>query len=154
MGSDMIENTSIALDCEIVSVPLVRVGSGKTHAELLATLDEFSSQIALVSVSGLIVTVNSAWRAFAVANGMHDPRCGLGTNYLETCDRAAATGCEDARVVAAGIRAIAAGRQMTFHHEYPGDTPTESRRFIVSISKLRDDRMGRIVIAHKAVSTD
>ena len=48
-----------------------------------AVLDALATSAAILDASGVVVTVNAAWRAQATANGYESPACGVGENYLK-----------------------------------------------------------------------
>ena len=52
-----------------------------------AVLEALPSGVAVLDAGGRIVFVNAAWRAFAAANGLHDPEGGLGLDYIGLCER-------------------------------------------------------------------
>ncbi len=64
-------------------------------------------EVAMLDRTGVIISVNDAWREFSTANGGNGSRTGVGMSYLAVCD--AAEDDEYAREVAAMIRAAAAG---------------------------------------------
>ena len=66
-----------------------------------------SVEVAMLDRTGVIVSVNDAWREFSASNGGNGSRTGVGMSYLSVCDAAA----DDvhAREVGAAIRAAAGG---------------------------------------------
>jgi PAS domain S-box-containing protein len=89
------------------------------------TLEGLDDPAAVLDPAGDVLVVNEAWRAFGGANG----RAGVqaDANYLAVCD--AATGCDDARRAAWGIRELLDGRSQTFTMEYRCDAPGLPRWF-------------------------
>lgn len=81
-------------------------------------LDRLFANAALISDHGVIVAVNRAWQAFAATNRCSMQDYGIGANYLQICETAANTGIEEARIVAAGIRSVAAGKRRRFVYHY------------------------------------
>jgi hypothetical protein len=57
-------------------------------------LDALPGHIAILDEEGAIVAVNRAWKTFGVANGLLDPACGVGANYLSICEGVAGEGEE------------------------------------------------------------
>lgn len=53
-----------------------------------ALWEVFPGHVALLDRDGVLVSVNEAWRRFALENG-GTPAAGLGSNYLTVCDQAA-----------------------------------------------------------------
>jgi hypothetical protein len=66
-----------------------------------------SVEVAMLDRTGVITSVNDAWREFSAANGGNGSRTGVGMSYLAVCD--AAGDDINARQVAAAIRAAASG---------------------------------------------
>jgi signal transduction histidine kinase len=90
-------------------------------------------EVALLDADGVIVEVNEAWRAFAVANGGDPSSTGVGLSYLAVCD---SMGDDEASVaLAAAVRAAISGdlpAPMTIRISCDGpDTP---RLFDVLVS--------------------
>lgn len=116
-----------------------------TLMQQAAVLDALPAHIALLDAGGSIVSVNETWRAFATANGMSDPSQGVGQNYLAVCD-AAAESCEDARLVAAGIRAILQGDTAAFSIEYPCHSRGRQSWFGLTVTPLASRATGAVVM--------
>ena len=75
-----------------------------------STIDALTEHIAVIDADGTIVTVNKAWRDFAVANNTSLPAASEGSNYLAIRDKAASDGDQDAAKVAALIRGVISGK--------------------------------------------
>jgi PAS domain S-box-containing protein len=114
-----------------------------------AILDGQDAHLAVLDRSGTIIMVNTAWRAFAVANSGAPGRTGEGVNYLAVCDRA--VDCSDAAQVAAGIRAVLAG-QPHFEWTYTCHGPGQLRWFQVRVRPAGDGAAGCVVVAHENVT--
>ncbi len=119
---------------------------------LQSVLDALSAHVAVIDPSGAIIAINEAWRRFAQSNGMVWDQWGLGSNYLETCERATGPCSDEAPDIARAIRAILAGEQRTFHMEYPCHSPEEERWFQVRLTTLYDSTGLKIVAAHESVT--
>ncbi|MEA3199543.1 MAG: two-component system, chemotaxis family, CheB/CheR fusion protein, partial [Thermoplasmata archaeon] len=104
---------------------------------LRSMLDAISLHVALLDDRGTIIGVNRAWRAFADENGLPAPDHGVGTSYLDVCERAAREGAAEAANDAAGIRDALAGRIHEYFREYPCHGPTQKRWFILRASGFR-----------------
>jgi hypothetical protein len=76
-----------------------------------AAFGAFAAHIAVLDAQGTIVAVNAAWERFGRA---HDARpitwTGLGLNYLEVCQRAAAAGSAEAQDALMGLQAVLQGQ--------------------------------------------
>lgn len=115
-----------------------------------ATLDALSAHVAVLDESGQILTVNRSWRAFADANPPAPPAHGVGANYLAVCEQAAGSGCETARVVADGIRAVIADALSEFELEYTCHSPSEQRWFVCRVARFSAG--GHLVVSHQNIS--
>jgi PAS domain S-box-containing protein len=95
-------------------------------------------EVALLDRSGVIVSVNDAWSAFAEANGGDPDRTGVGVSYLQVCARVP----DDpfARRVASAVRtALGGGLPAPVQVELPCHAPDASRWFDVLVSSRFDD---------------
>ena len=115
------------------------------HALLLDSLEE---QIAVIDMEGTIVYVNRAWTDFGIANGLGSTFSGTGDNYLTVCNASSASGDTLAQEAAAGIRDVLAGKNASFHFEYPCHSPTEKRWFMMRAAPLQGDTGNLFVISH------
>lgn len=116
-----------------------------------AVIDALASHICVIDEDSVIVTVNRAWRHFAVENPPVSTRVGVGANYLEVCRNASGPGSEGARKFALGIKWILEGKTELFEMEYPCHSPTENRWFLGSVTPLKNDRRGA-VISHMTIT--
>lgn len=116
-----------------------------------AVLDALPDATALLDQSGTIVSVNSAWRMFALDNGGRPEDTGVGVSYIDVCRRAAARGCDDAADVLAGLEAVLAGATVESDREYPCPSPTVGRWFTSRITPIRHPS-GGAVVAHVNIS--
>lgn len=119
---------------------------------LQSTLDALSAHIAILDEKGGILEVNGAWKQFSEENFPADRRPGVGTNYLEICDRAGGLSSEDASAAACGIRAVATGQSDEFHLEYPCHSPQERRWFALRATRFAGDGPARVVLAHENIT--
>lgn len=106
---------------------------------------------ALLDCDGIVLSVNRAWRAFGLARGA-SATAGLGSNYLEVCDRASAQGEPDAAHAAALIRAVLAGDTCGEQLTYPCGDDTEQRWFRLHATALPGRHSGAVVV-HTSTST-
>ena len=111
-------------------------------------LDSMSSPIAVIDESGLIIAVNTSWRQFAEENGHKNPDLVCeGSNYFAACENAAKSGDISSGRALEGIKSVLQGELTTFQLEYPCDSPTEKRWFILYISSYKSDQK-KVVIRH------
>ena len=91
-----------------------------------AAFDVLPGVGAVLDSSGVILLVNESWRRFGRENGA-GAACGVGIDYLRTCDRAAESGDEVAGVVSAALTAVLAGHAPKAALDYPCHSPSEQR---------------------------
>ncbi len=82
-----------------------------------ALWEVFPGHVALLDRDGIVVSVNRAWRDFALQAG-GSPMAGLGSSYLDVCARAAADGEPEALEAAALVRDALRGRDPGRRHSY------------------------------------
>jgi two-component system, chemotaxis family, CheB/CheR fusion protein len=130
----------------------VNVTSLKDSQRLQAILDSLVEHVAVVGASGQITMINSAWRAFAIANGDPELRStGTGSNYLEVCQRSAASDA-DARAAHAGLSDVLAGRREHFSLQYPCMSNDRRLWFLMQVSPIQDSS-GGVVVSHLNITT-
>jgi two-component system sensor histidine kinase/response regulator len=117
-----------------------------------AIFSALPAHVAVVDGQGVIVSVNPAWRQFAIENGMNSPAHGLGASYLAVCDQGAMAGSAVAEKVARGLRALLAGQSKTFELEYPCHSPSEQRFFSLRAAALGDGALPGAVIMHHDIT--
>ncbi|WP_457391010.1 EAL domain-containing protein [Roseateles sp. P5_E1] len=113
-----------------------------------AILDALPAHIAVLDAQGSIVAVNEAWRCFATANALQGPRYAVGVNYLKVCDDAIGDGGSEGPIVSAGIRAVLMEGAKSFSIEYPCDSTTEQRWFLLTVTPLAQQRPNGVVVMH------
>lgn len=106
------------------------------------------AHIAMLDAVGKIMSVNRAWRQYAVANGMLGASTGVGLNYLQVCDGAFGPPAMEAAQVAQGIRRVLAGEATEFSIEYPCSSPDAERWFLATVTPLENDLVGSAVVMH------
>ena len=119
---------------------------------LQSTLNALTSHIAILDEHGTIIEVNAAWNRFADENDFKGSYRGVGDNYLHLCDASSGRFSDEAAPVAAGIRAVMAGRQEEFHLEYPCHSAREQRWFVVRVTQFGGEGPVRVVVAHENIT--
>lgn len=115
----------------------------------IGILNSLTSHIAVLDAEGVIVAINNAWRRFAKENGLPESRHDmLGFNYLDACKNAVG---DEADAAQAGIGAVLAGEQETFHLEYPCHSPDRQRWFHMNVSPLQGSG-GGAVVSHENIT--
>ncbi len=110
-----------------------------------AVLNALSSHICVIDANGVIVAVNRAWRAFGLANGADPNGSDVGRHYLAICDAAEGEDSDEAAPLAAGVRAVLAGRIDHFQLEYPCDSPDRPRWFLARVTPLELAARGAVI---------
>ncbi len=129
------------------------VAERRTMADIqTAILDALPAHIALVNAAGRILAVNESWRRFSVANVLRSPGYGVGTNYLEVCERAAGDCADEAGAAAQGIRRVLSGDLDQFALEYPCHGPDERRWFRLMVTPLQAHGQAGAVVMHLNVT--
>lgn len=114
-------------------------------------LASLPAPICVLDADGTILEVSAAWERFARENGGLPERTGLGANYLAVCARAEGEAAEFARAAACGIAAVLAGSRAEFALEYPCDSPTRRRWFLLQATP-RLGGHGGAVVAHTDIT--
>ena len=110
-----------------------------------AAFDVLPAEAAVIDSSGVILLVNESWRRFGRESGA-GAACGVGIDYLRTCDRAAESGDEVAGVVSAALTAVLAGHAPEAALDYPCHSPSEQRWFRLTVRPLPGRR--RFLVLH------
>ncbi|HEX7436341.1 MAG TPA: PAS domain-containing protein, partial [Caldimonas sp.] len=118
-------------------------------ARLQAVKDSTLNQMAVLDAAGIINDVNNAWRSFGRANGRGTGGLGerddVGTDYLAVCRQAAGSD-PDARLALDGIAEVLRGERDAFAMEYACHSPTQQRWFAMSVTPLRFQRGGAVIV--------
>jgi PAS domain S-box-containing protein len=121
------------------------------HAQRFAqaTVDALPDHMAVLDSQGTIVAVNATWREFAAANGFADAAYGLGSNYLEVCEK---SNTVEGRDSSAGIRAVITGAEETFRFTYTCHSPHEQRWFEMVVTRFSGEGPPHVVVAHENIT--
>jgi diguanylate cyclase (GGDEF)-like protein/PAS domain S-box-containing protein len=117
-------------------------------AKQAAILNALPAYIAVLDMQGRIVSVNEMWGRPTGGNALQGPAYGIGLNYLELLDGARGPGSVETQRAVAGIRSVLAGVSRRFSMEYPCDSPTEPRWFLLTTTPLAHDRPRGAVVMH------
>lgn len=122
---------------------------------LQGTIDALTAHIAILDKNGVIVSVNEAWRKFAVENDFAADNYGIGQRYFDTYDPPNTEEFDrHADRATEGLRLVSSGELDSFFLEYPCDTKTEKCWFIMRVTRF--DLTGgdlRVVVAHENITT-
>lgn len=98
-----------------------------------AILDALCTPIAVLGHTGVVLSANQAWRAFAAARSGVGAGVMTGCNYLAACDDARGVEQIDGMAIAAGIRQVIRGDRALFRYDYPCDSPAGRSWFALSV---------------------
>jgi serine phosphatase RsbU (regulator of sigma subunit) len=115
-------------------------------------LNSLSAHIAILDENGVILETNQAWREYATANAMEGPADSIGINYLELCDATTGKGAKDAKIVAAGIRAVIRGATKEFLHDYPCHGPDGRHFYYLRAVRVAGGEPIRVVVSHEDIT--
>jgi diguanylate cyclase (GGDEF)-like protein/PAS domain S-box-containing protein len=113
-----------------------------------AILDALPAHVVLLDAQGVILSANVPWRQFADANALRDSNHSVGRNYLVVCEEAWGDEAADARAVADGIRSVLTRSALEFSYEYPCDSPTEKRWFVLTATPVGGAPLSGAVVMH------
>jgi len=117
-------------------------------AKQASILNALPASIALIDTRGVIVSVNEAWKHFSTGSAASAPGAGVGSNYLEICDRAEGSGAAEALRAARGVRAVLDGTEKSFSFQYACHSPTRQRWFLMTATPLADGHTSGAVVMH------
>ncbi|MBT8363271.1 MAG: sigma 54-interacting transcriptional regulator, partial [Deltaproteobacteria bacterium] len=113
-----------------------------------SVLMSLPDHIAVLDREGHILTVNDAWLQFARENDANFPDLvGAGVNYLRICREASDNNDETATAALDGIRSVLDGSPAYFEMEYPCDSPSVKRWFLMTVSPFKGLK-GGVIVAH------
>lgn len=117
-----------------------------------STFDALPAHICVLDETGTIVSVNKAWRTFAVGNGANPKRTGEGVNYLAVCDAAVGEGAAEAQAFAANLRALLRGERDECDIEYPSQSSTGWHWYMCRATRFPADGPVRCVVVHEDIT--
>lgn len=125
-----------------------------TFSDQLAktVLNSLSAHIAILNENGVILQTNRAWREYATVNAMEGPADSIGINYLELCDATTGTEAKDAKIVAAGIRAVIRGATKEFLYDYPCHGPDGRHFYYLRAVRVAGGEPIRVVVSHEDIT--
>lgn len=114
----------------------------------LGILSSLTSHLAVIKEDGEIIAVNKSWEKFSLTNNSENiGNTGIGSNYFTVCENAIKTGDLYAEKALLGIQSVLNGKKKKFRMEYPCNSPTEDRWFILSVNRMMGFQK-RVVIRH------
>jgi PAS domain S-box-containing protein len=129
------------------------LGSGRREREAtLDVLDALCDHVCVLDADGRILSVNRAWRDFAIANVARPNTVDVGANYFAVCERVAGDDAAMAQEALGGLRAVMDGSDEVFTLEYPCHSPDTKRWFELRATKVRDVVPPRLVLFHRHIT--
>ncbi len=120
---------------------------------LHAVFQSLSSHVVVLDHAGTITYASHSWEEFAGANNAQMDCVSVGANYLEVCRRAAAAGNDPhAQESFDGLSRVIAGELPTFSIEYPCDSLTHRRWFLMQVDPMPQEH-GGVIISHTDITT-
>ena len=125
---------------------------------LESVLHALPNHVAVLDEEGTIVAVNRAWKSFVADNGLHDPRHGVGQNYLAACEglftEANRNHSEGVALghIGEAIREVIVGRREHFWIEYACHTATARRWFLMRVTRYDVGGARGAVISHENIT--
>lgn len=121
-----------------------------------AALNFSSPLTAILDKEGVIIFVNSAWRAAAmIYPKLKDGNLGCeGINYLEVCERAKGPDSAEAKLVAKSIREVIEDNKKSFKIKYPCHSIDDRRWFEVKISAFKYKNEVCYISSHMPISEE
>ncbi|HRG47434.1 MAG TPA: ATP-binding protein [Leptospiraceae bacterium] len=133
---------------------LLDSNSALAHSNIfnISIIDSLSQHLVVLDANGFIITVNKAWKNFALENGCSPEINFIGMNYIDVCSKAPdyANG-EEADEANKGIRSVMNGDLPEYSLEYPCHSPTEKRWFLMRVRPVLDQGKG-VVITHANIT--
>lgn len=123
---------------------------------LQGTIDALTSNIAVLDKNGTIIKVNGAWREFADQNSFTGSNYGIGLSYLKACFPKEKADSDPDRIFGRkaieGIVDVIKGKKSLFELEYPCNSPTEIRWFLMRVTSFGSGENLRVVVAHENIT--
>lgn len=143
---------------ELVAVAMDITKEKRTEVQLKKSglladviLSSLHDEVVTLDRTGTIVTANDAWFKAARENGVNVAAISPGVNYLEVCRRALAAGDLVAGEALKTIEAVLSGSCEHKSMEYPCDSPTSARWFLMRVTPFKSQG-GGVVIAHHDIT--
>ncbi|MEJ2040735.1 MAG: helix-turn-helix transcriptional regulator, partial [Desulfosarcinaceae bacterium] len=96
-------------------------------------------------------------QALAASQDRGENVSSIGLNYLKVCDAASGEGADDARAVAAGIRAVLKGEIKEFLYDYPCHSPNRQRWFYMRAIRMDSESRAAhpsvgVIVSHEEIT--
>ena len=148
MGSTHDQGHDAALEAEIATRKRFEEALRRSQNFLSSILGALPWRIAVLDERGTIIAVNTQWERSSRLEHPLPSVPGLGSSYLEVCERAARDGAENASALAQGVRAVLEGQEAQFSSEYAG-TSSKGRPkwFQLRATAFEEEGAPRVVLS-------
>lgn len=120
------------------------------EAFIAGVLDSLPHNIAVISATGEVISINRQWELFACGNG-GSSSVSVGSNYLAVSRNAAEQGDAYAKAALQGLESLLKGEQAAFEMEYPCHAPDQQRWFIIHAARA-ETAPAAVVISHTDIT--
>ncbi|MGD8779325.1 MAG: PAS domain S-box protein [Ignavibacteria bacterium] len=117
-----------------------------------STINALQEHIVVIDDTGKILSANKSWKLFAEENYVDVNKVSEGANYLEVYETASKEGDNFAVKILRNINEVINGNLEGFELEYPCNSPSGKRWFIVNVSSFNGVGPKRIVISHTNIT--
>jgi PAS domain S-box-containing protein len=118
---------------------------------IAGVLDSLPHNIAVISATGVVLSINRQWARFACENRGENAFVSVGANYLKVSRRAAEHGDPYAKAALEGLESLLRGEQATFEMEYPCHAPDQQRWFVMHAARA-ESAPAAVVISHTDIT--
>jgi signal transduction histidine kinase/CheY-like chemotaxis protein/PAS domain-containing protein len=115
-------------------------------------LNALPAHIAVLDSEGTILAINAAWKQFVTDSAWSTAEYGIGTDYLQVCERASGPVVSEMREAAHGIRSVLTGEADFFSLEYSCTLPTGLRWFQMMVTPMQDDTARGAIVVHNDIT--
>jgi PAS domain S-box-containing protein len=115
------------------------------------TLDALALQICVLDSAGTVIVANKPSGTPAIGNSGIGAGVTVGSNYLETCDKARGKEGADGVAIAAGIRQVIAGDRPLFRRECVCDSLAGRCWFTLTATAFPGNGAARVVVSREYV---
>ncbi|MDX2183070.1 MAG: ATP-binding protein [Gemmatimonadaceae bacterium] len=99
--------------------------------------DALPASVVVLDDAGVIIAANARWRVSAREHALGLADDGVGVNYLDVCDRAAASGVPEVGEFARGLRSVLRRRAMAYEFEYECPRPSGTEWYRAQVTALQ-----------------
>lgn len=115
-------------------------------------LNSLSAHVAILDKDGVIIETNTAWREFALANGMTENPSSIGENYITISESASEKPNDEPSVIAHGIRKVISGDIKEFFINYPCHTPQKKSWYALRVVPFREPESQKVILTHEDIT--